>query len=222
MFTWKVEELKLYKECGGNAQSHIFKCEAETSHEDKIAFVDSLADGELSYALDLINKLQQDKDTLALDEFNDIKTVSLIAWVKRNDTKYQKPIVDICCNYGMIKIFGVARYIQKDIVKKWNIYDDYVDEVFHNALVHCCFERELRYFLTHDDYSVLKERIRNRGFKSTFGVKLTDYYTGDMVIEDEDGNERPITIDELIYLDAKCAQVQALIEKITTETNITY
>lgn len=222
MFTWKVEELKLYKECDGNAQSHIFKCEAETSHEDKIAFVDSLADGELSYALDLINKLQQDKGTLALDEFNDIKTVSLIAWVKRNDTKYQKPIVDIYCNYGMIKIFGVARYIQNNIIKEWDTYNDYVDEVFHNALVKCCVEKEYRYFLTHDEYSILKEQFRNRGFKSTFGVNLSDYYTGEMVIKDENENSRPITLQELKDLNEKCAQVQALIEKLTTETNITY
>lgn len=213
MFTWKMEELKLYKECEGKPKSHIFKCEAETSREDKIAFVDSLTGGQLSYVLELIDKLKRDKDTLALDQWGDIKTVSLIAWIKRNDTKYGNPIVSTYCTYGMAKVLGIGRYIQNDD-------NDYVDKVFHAALVDCV-EKEKGYFLAHDEYSILKEKFRNRGFKSTFGVKIFDY-SDKMVVEDEEGRGRPVTLEELKELNEKCEQVQALIEKLTLETHITY
>lgn len=216
MFTWKMEELQLYKECAGKPKSHIFKCEAETSREDKIAFVDSLTEGQLSYVMGLIDKLKRDKDTLALDQWGDIKTVSLIAWIKRNDTKYGNPIVSTYHTYGMAKVLGVGKYIQRE----GDTHDDYVDEVFHAALVECV-EREQGYFLAHDEYSILKEKFRNRGFKSTFGVKIFDYLDK-MVIEDEEGNGRPATLEELQELNAKCEQVQALIERLTLETHITY
>lgn len=213
MFTWKIEELQLYEECDGNAKTHIFECEAEISHEDKIAFVDSLTDGELSYVMGLIDKLKKDKDTLALDKWGDIKTVSLIAWIKRNDTKYGNPIVSTYCTYGMAKVLGVGRYIQNDD-------NDYVDKVFHAALADCV-EKEKGYFLAHDEYSILKEKFRNRGFDSSFGVKIFDY-SDKMVVEDEEGNGRPITLEELKELNKKCEQVQELIEKLTLETHITY
>jgi len=216
MFTWKMEELQLYKECGENVKLHNFKCEAETSREDKIAFVDSLTEGQLSYVLELIDKLKRDKDTLALDQWGDIKTVSLIAWIKRNDTKYGSPIVCTYHTYGMVKVLGVGRYIQRE----GETHDDYVDEVFHAALVECV-EKERDYFLAHDEYSILKERFRKRGFTSTFGVKIFDYLDK-MVVEDEEGNGRPITLEELEELNKKCEQVQALIERLTLETHITY
>lgn len=216
MFTWKIEELQFYKECDGNAKTHIFKCEAEISHEDKIAFVDSLTEGQLSYVLGLIDKLKEEKDTLALDQWGDIKTVSLIAWIKRNDTKYGNPIVSTYCTYGMAKVLGVGRYIQRE----GETHDDYVDKVFHAALVECV-EKERDYFLAHDEYSILKERFRKRGFTSTFGVIIFDY-SDKMVVEDEEGTGRPITLEELKDLNAKCEQVQELIEKLTLETHITY
>lgn len=216
MFTWKMEELQLYKECGGNAKSHIFECEAAISREDKIAFVDSITEGQLSYVLELIAKLKRDKDTLALDQWGDIKTVSLIAWIKRNDTKYGNPIVSTYCTYGMAKVLGVGKYIQRE----GETHDDYVDEVFHAALVDC-EEKEKGYFLAHDEYSILKEKFRNRGFDSSFGVKIFDY-SDKMVVEDKEGNGRAITLDELKELNEKCEQVQELIEKLTQETHITY
>ena len=213
MFTWKMEELQLYKECEGKPKTHIFECEAETSREDKIAFVDSLTEGQLSYVLGLIDKLKEEKDTLALDQWGDIKTVSLIAWIKRNDTKYGSPIISTYSTYGMAKVLGIGRYIQNDD-------NDYVDKVFHAALVDCV-EKEKGYFLAHDEYSILKERFRKRGFTSTFGVKIFDY-SDKMVVEDEEGQGRLITLEELKDLNAKCEQVQALIEKLTLETHITY
>ncbi|MBQ4543670.1 MAG: hypothetical protein IJA19_05830 [Clostridia bacterium] len=213
MFTWKLEELQLYKECEGKPKTHIFECEAETSREDKIAFVDSLTEGQLSYVLGLIDKLKEEKDTLALDQWGDIKTVSLIAWIKRNDTKYGSPIISTYSTYGMAKVLGIGRYIQNDD-------NDYVDKVFHAALVDCV-EKEKGYFLAHDEYSILKEKFRNRGFASTFGVQIFDYLDK-MVVEDDAGNERPITLEELKELNEKCEQVLALIEKLAQETHITY
>lgn len=53
MFEWKIEELKLYHQKGV-----IYDCEHTVSREDKIAFVDGLQDGKLSYILNLFEKFK--------------------------------------------------------------------------------------------------------------------------------------------------------------------
>lgn len=56
MFEWKIEELKLYHQKGV-----IYDCEHTVSREDKIAFVDGLQDGKLSYILNLFEKFKEDE-----------------------------------------------------------------------------------------------------------------------------------------------------------------
>lgn len=56
MFEWKIEELKLYHQKG-----EIYDCEHTVSREDKIAFVDGLQDGKLSYILNLFEKFKEDE-----------------------------------------------------------------------------------------------------------------------------------------------------------------
>ena len=66
MFEWKVEDMALLNQKGGVfiGKEKIYDCESNVSREDKIAFVDSLQDGKLSYLLYLIDKFNEDYDSL--------------------------------------------------------------------------------------------------------------------------------------------------------------
>ena len=82
MFEWKIEELKLYHQKGGIilGKEKIYDCEHTVSREDKIAFIDGLKDGKLSYILNLFEKFKEDEESLPKDKWGDVKTVSLKAW----------------------------------------------------------------------------------------------------------------------------------------------
>ena len=90
MFNWKVEEMKLM-----NSKKNFngaYFLEDEVSREDKIAFVDSMQDGKLSYIIAMIRKFESERDSMPKSQWGKVKTVSLKAWLKRNDTGYTRPI----------------------------------------------------------------------------------------------------------------------------------
>ena len=228
MFNWKVEEMALMNERKGLivGKEKVYSCESQISREDKIAFVDSMQDGKLSYILALIDKFNEDKAALPKDKWGDVKTVSLIAWVKRNDTKYDRPIVDIMYNYGRYYLLGMKRNVTHHYRGDYDTYDDLVDEAFHRQLKECKHMEE-KYFHEHDEYSVLKERFRNKRYNTTFGVHIATCSDGSIYVYENsdsfyDSEKREITIDELKYLLAKYDELDQLVAKITAETNIVF
>lgn len=225
MFEWKVEDMVLMNQEGGIIinKEKIYDCENEVSREDKIAFVDSMTDGKLSYILGLIEKFEQDKESLPKDGWGNVKTVSLKAWIKRNDTKYSRPVIDDWYKYGKYTILRCDRHIETNRKGTYDTYEDLVDECFHRQLKKCQQE-EINYFHEHDEYSILKKKFRERGYDTTFGVHIADWSDGRMTVRDEsdDSKERDITIDELKELLSKYEQLDALVEKLTKETHIVY
>ena len=226
MFEWKVEDMVLLNQKGGLVlgREKIYDCEHKVSREDKIAFVDSLQDGKLSYLLSLIEKFETDKDSLPKDDWNHVKTVSLKAWINRNDKKYSRPIIDNWYHYGSYNLLGTTRWISSNSKGQYDTYDDLVDEVFHRQLKKC-EEKERSYFLEHDEYSILKKKFRERNYCTTFGVRIGDCSDGNLYIYDNDDDydrRREITMDELKELLSKYEQLDALVEKLTAETNIVY
>ena len=223
MFEWKVEEMKLMNEKGGVflGKEKIFSCESKTSREDKIAFVDSMTDGKLSYLLSLIEKFESEKESLPKDTWGSVKTVSPKAWVKRNDTKYKRPVIDDWYQYGKYRILNVERNIQSNSKGSYEIYDDLVDECFHRQILECKREEE-KYFAEHDEYSILKKKFRERNYDTTFGVNIHNWSNGRLTVADDNDNERDITIDELKDLLSKYEQLDTLVEKLTAETHIVY
>ena len=233
MFTWKVEELKLRNE---NCKTYvgkerIFNCESELTREEKIAFVDSMQNGKLSYILELVDKFNRDESTLPKDAYGNVKTVSLKAWINRNDTKYGNTdytrIIDSWYNYGKIHFLGSERWITWDDFENkksyYDTYTDYVDEIFHRQLKQC-LKMENEYFRAHDEYEILKEKFRNKNYSTTFGVNIRMRSNDCIYVYETEGErrEREITIDELKYLLSKYDELDKLVEKITKETKIKY
>ena len=229
MFEWKIEDMALLNEKDGIflGKEKIYNCESKVSREDKIAFVDSLQDGKLSYLLSLIEKFNEEKESLRKDDWGNVKTVSLKAWIKRNDTKYNRPIIDDWFHYGSYNILGSVRWITNDNKGGYDTYNDLVDEVFHRQLKDCK-DKEYRYFLEHDEYSILKEKFRNKNYGTTFGVNIATCSDGKIYVYEDgedgfyDSERREITIEELKYLLAKYEELDSLVEKITKETNIKF
>lgn len=225
MFEWKVEEMTLMNNHAdvhnGRYKINVYACEDSVSREDKIAFVDSMTDGKLSYLLSLIEKFNADKENLPKDSYGDVKTVSLKAWVNRNDTKYSQKLIDDWYQYGKYNLLGCERNIQSNTKGTYDYYEDLVDEVFRRQLMKR-EEEEQKYFHEHDEYSILKKRYREKGYNTTFGVHICDWSSGRLTIADDNDNERDITIDELKELLSKYEQLDELVEKLTKETHIVY
>lgn len=225
MFEWKVEEMVLMNNrhnvypSRGKRKTIIYDCEDSVSREDKIVFVDSKTDGKLSYLLSLIEKFNADKESLPKDQYGNIKTVSLKAWVKRNDTRYQQKVIDDWYQYGKYNLLGCERNIQSNTRGTYDYYEDLVDEVFHRQLIKC-EEEEQKYFHEHDEYSILKKKFeeKRQQYGTTFGVGIVMGSCGICVGDFE--NYRDITIDELKELLSKYEQMDTLVEKITKETHI--
>lgn len=227
MFEWKVEELKLRKEFQTIKinRTRIFNCEYRLTEAEKIAFVDAMQDGKLSYIVNLAEKFAQEKDTLPKDKYNTVRTGSLKAWLNRNDTV---KLFDTRFDYGSVYLCGIKTHIQSINTKSgyWH-YDNFVDEVFHAQLMDC-MQQENHYFDTHDEYTVMKHKLlqKTEKYGTTFGVLITYSSNGDVKIRGEDVNgesrSRPITIEECEELLAKYAQVEQLITKLTDETHIVY
>lgn len=224
MFEWKLEDMALLNEESKFyiGKTRFYDCESKVTREEKIAFVDSMNDGKLTYILDLWEKYKQDEINLVKDRYGYVKTVSLKAWIKRNDPK---KILDDSYHYGGIR-FIVRRNIQfLDKKGGYDIYSDYVDEVFHEQLKKC-EKMEKQYFLEHDEYSILKEKYRNRCHNTNFGVKIAICSDGEIYVYDDDefdnNKRRPITIDELKILLSKYDKLDSFIEELSKEVNIVY
>lgn len=229
MFEWKVEEMSLMNNhadvYGSRYKTTVYACESSVSREEKIAFVDSMTDGKLSYLLSLIEKFNADKDSLpkkdSIFREPEVKTTSLKAWLKRNDTKYNHPIIDNDYQYGRYQVVGCQRNIQHNRKGDYDYYEDLVDEVFRRQLMKC-EEEERKYFHEHDEYSILKKQFeeKQRQYGTSFGVGIVTESCG-ICVGDFD-RKRDITIDELKELLSKYEQIDTLVEKLTEETHIVY
>lgn len=238
MFEWKAEEMVLTNSaktievpkrhtCNGikYEKVKVYDCEDKVSREDKIAFVDSFTDGKLSYILSLCEKFDNEKTNLPqANAYGDVKTVSLIAWLQRNDKGYSRAVFSRNYNYGSFTILSSSRFIQHYNKKSaWDLYDDLVDECFHRQLINC-EKMEKKYFEEHDEYCIHLSKLRDKGSHITFGVPLVFWSTGKIEIRDEQNKEltREITLEEIKELLAKHEQVEAYIEKLSQETKIRY
>lgn len=222
MFEWNVENMDLMNQSNiFIGKEKIYNVEHDTTKEDKIAFVDKMQDGKLSYILFLAEKFEKDKENMPANSWGNVKKVSFKVWIKRND---DRNLIDNMYQYGYIRFMGERniQYINKKGAN--DTYEDYVDEMFHRQLKEC-EELEHKYFLEHDEYSILKQRFRDKKYNTTFGVNVGSSSDGSIFIYEDEGNfnkRRDITIEELKYLLGKYEELDKLVSKITKKTNIKY
>lgn len=226
-FEWNVEEMALINNNSNviHKGRKIYNFEGALTREDKIAFVDKIHDGKLSYLLYLLTEFEADKDSLCKDNYGGIKTVSLKAWLKKHDNRH---MVDDWYHYGKVNFLGCERYITYNALSRkgtWDYYEDLVDEVFNRQL-RKCIEAEKEYFKRTDKYEILKTRLHNYCDKygTTFGVHMGWCSDGRIFVYDDnsDGVKREITIDEAQTLVNAYEKLEDEINKITLDIDIKY
>lgn len=223
MFEWKVEDLKLIND-KMNLKDKMsgticFSYERTTSREDKIAFIDKMQDGKMSYILGLREKYNNDKNELPKDQWGRVKTVSLKAWIKKNDSR---GIVDNRYHYGTIQLLGTTIDIRENGYNPyWKTKDD-IDELFYRQLCECV-KKEEEYFKTHDGYEILKSSLKEniKKYGTTFGVDIVISSNGSISIGDFD-NCRPITTDELKELLGNYEKLETYINELSDNTHISF
>lgn len=208
MFEWDVSKLQLIK--GVPTKKYIVKT---TSRKDKIAFVDSLNDGKLSYFLSLSENLQHE----VLDHqfsINDVKS-----WLIKNDSR---DLVDKWQSIGKLSLLGIERYIMYLNTKGYyESYSDFVDACFMEQLREC--ERQERMYSNgNDEYAVCEaEVIRSmEHFNTNFGVSLLQRGTTLSIVGKE--GERPLTLKELKKLETNYIALEQYISDLTDKTDIHY
>lgn len=224
MFNWNVEEMKLLNENTRTyiGQKIIYSCEYTTSKEDKIAFIDTMQQGKMTYLLNLIEKFNKEKNDLPKNDWGQVKTVSLKAWLKRND---HEQLIDNYYHYGTIRFLNIERHIENADHKRYmyDTFENFVDECFHRQLVKCK-QMEKEYFLSHDEYSILKKEFREYAEKhgTTFNVDIMWSSDGKVYVYETMENKREITIDELKLLIGKYNELEAFIDSLSFDINIVY
>jgi len=133
----------------------VFLCEKTTIREDKIAFVDSFHEGNLSYMLALLDKYAADKEQLPKDKFGCVWTNSLRKWLRNNDSK---KLVDDKVWHGKYVFFGMERFVQLELPGRGDIYPDLADECFHRQLL-WCLEQEKEWYKTHDERHLTEQKL---------------------------------------------------------------
>ena len=234
MFEWKIEETALLNEKrrrGANSRyrlsnEYIFDAETETLREDKIAFVDSITDGMLTYLLKLAEKLDAERDKTPKDRWGSIRTNSFQAWLKRNDIR------GVCVTdayyVGKIRtrVYEGCAYTLPDRriqflneKRSYEHYDDYVNEAFHKVLYELCNE-EQAYYESHDEYCILaqkaKEVIHTYG---SFGGNIYTSSNGEIGVYRDDPykSSRPLTKEELEVLIEKGRKVKEFMDELSKD-----
>ena len=220
MFIWNVEDMKLRKPSIFLGNTPLFSQENDTSREDKIEFVDRMNDGKLSYLLNLLDKWEEESPTMPKDTWGNVKTVSLIAWCKRNDPR---KMIDRDYKYGMFRLLGTERYIssERDHKGPWDHYGDLVDEMFHRQLVDCMHKEEV-YFKEHDPHQIALHRVRDYidKYHTDFGIHLV-ISSKEIVCWAPDGDIHKympqLTLEQCNFLIAKYENLDNLIKNMSRD-----
>lgn len=176
---YRIEDLKFlnmskgYCSCG---KSDRFEIESELSIEGKIQFIDELKDGVASYLLSIINKWEQEKDSLPKDKWGSPKTTSKKAWIKRNDTR---EIIDVSYKIGRYYLFG-TQYNSLSMECPYTEYgrslcytgDNIVNQWFHD-LCNELSTNERKYDREHNPFYIKLDKVRSYAEEyGTFNSKI--------------------------------------------------
>ena len=162
----------------------IYDDETRLTEKEKIDFIDTHYrlrghEGAATYMLNLMDKYNEEKDSLKKDSWGYVKGNSLKAWLKRNDPW---GIVDDHYHYGNYSFAGheYADFGSKTPRPIWGSSEStpyygeegrIVDLWFHDVLDGLCIEEE-RYFHDHDPMIQKTKRIKEYcGKYGDFGLE---------------------------------------------------
>ncbi len=218
---WKPEEQVLTKTTIKTANGYIYPWCSEFSRDEKIEFIDKYASKEdlATYVLNLSSQFEKDKENMPLDKWGKIKTVSLKAWIKKNDNRN---IIDYKYHYGEIHCRYLNRFIQhineKGIYEK---FDDFIDQMFY-ILLQECLKAEKDWFKEHDEYSVLLNTVVKKAQK--YGYLVPMIMGSNTLFSDGSGdfNGRMFTIKELKELNEKYDMLEQYIEDLKNSISFSF
>jgi len=175
---YKVEDLRFYNMNASNkyvsnarntdGKFKIFEIEKQLNEEEKIKFIDNLKDGIASYMLNILQKWEAEKDSLPKDNWDNVKTVSHKAWIKRND---ERKIIDINYKVGRYYVFGTDFKIMSVICPSTEYSyqmaytgENIVNQWFHD-LCNLLYKEEQKYFQEHDIFEIKLSKLKELGNK---------------------------------------------------------
>lgn len=219
---WDVKDMKLMSQKRTKSKGRVYLYEEDTSlsREEKIAFIDQFHDGKMTYILKLIEKYENEKDSLPQEKkWGMPKTVSFKAWIRRNNSL---KMIDGTYDYGKIRFLKINKNIQRaGELAYLDSFEDIVDECFHRVMEECQVQEEA-YFRSNDEYTVLKLQVLNRYHITTFGVKVITDSNNDIYIANEMGVKRLITLEELRQLTDGYKELDNMVRKMAKKFDITY
>lgn len=178
MFTWNKEELK-FKNMKAQPFGTLWKSfddfASTVSYQDKFEFLDMRNDYKLTEIKRIVDLYRATRDERKYDSYGSVKTVSLKAWIKRNDPAH---IFDIDYSVGRTKGFYQAAFLQdlalvNDINGAGDRFENWVNKLF----VETCYklrEEEIAYFKSTDPYEIAKTSLRDYAerYSTTFNMHL--------------------------------------------------
>jgi len=155
----------------------IYAIEKEISLEDKIKIIDIFHNNIATYMLDIIIKWENEKDSLPKDRWDNPKTVSVKAWIKRND-----PLNKIDTEFKIGKYHLFERRFESLNIKcpstEYGYSMEYtgehvVNQWFHNLCV-MLYKEELKWFEENDLMQVKINKVKELGksYRTIFNCKL--------------------------------------------------
>ena len=214
-YVWNVENYKLMNERdnAGKFWKGIFNDTYTTNRDDMVKFVDKYCEGKLTRILMASEKFNTEKEKLPKDSYGDVKTVSLIAWIKRNNFN---DIIDTTYHYGEFYLFGMKRKFWEINEKRfYDHFDNIIDEAFNRTLTFLLTE-ERDYFANNDPYAIKFKEVKNNPFTGY----VVDYgYSSDgkMWVTNKDGSKKYLGVEEFDKILEAANKIKTYADKIKKE-----
>ena len=189
----------------------IFEIEKEISLEDKIKIIDIFDNSIATYMLDIINKWDDEKDFFPKDKWDNPKTVSIKAWIRRNDPKKK---IDTEFKIGKYHLFE-RRFKLLDIKCPSTEYgysmeytgEHIVNQWFHN-LCKVFYEAELKWFKENNPLQIKINKVKELG--NSFGVVFNCKLLNDIIYNKEEN----VTEEQIdVFLTAYEAIKKCIVEQ---------
>lgn len=149
----------------------VFEIENQLTLKEKIEFIDKMKDGLATYFINIIEKWEKEKDTLSKDKYDNIRTVSKKAWLRKND---EKDLIDKTYDIGKYyflknKYMKLTLDCPKTEYGYSLLYDGehIANQWFHDLCVELK-DNERRYFESIDSKSIKLKKLKE--YVDTYGI----------------------------------------------------